>query len=286
MADLPYSNLVEKILKEGKDISDRTGIGTLSIFGAMLEIDISTHFPLLTTKKVFFKGVKEELLWFLRGSTNAKELASKGVHIWDANTDRKTLDSLGFKDRPEGDLGPSYGFQWRHFGANYKDCLTTYTDGVDQIRKITEQLINNPRSRRIVMSAWNAKDVEKMSLPPCHHTVQFLVDDESNLTCISMLRSCDVGCGLPFNIASYALLTNLLAKTTGLKPSKLVIQIGDAHIYKEHIPLLKEQITRIPKEPPTLLILDDPKDVWEYQSESIILYNYESHPAISLKMFV
>lgn len=227
----------------GKERIDRTNVGTLSIFGAQMRFDLRDNiFPLLTTKRVFWRGVVEELLWFVKGSTNAKELQAKNVHIWDANSSREFLDQCGFTDRKEGDLGPVYGFQWRHFGADYKTCDESYEgQGIDQLNEVIKRIRTNPSDRRIIMSAWNVVDLPKMVLPPCHCFVQFYVAD-NELSCQLYQRSADMGLGVPFNIASYALLTYMIAHVTGLKPGDFIHTLGDAHVYKNHIEPLKEQV--------------------------------------------
>lgn len=213
-----YLNIIKKVIKEGTRKDDRTGVGTLSIFGTQMRFTLRDNvFPLLTTKRVFWKGVLEELLWFIRGSTNAKELTEKNVHIWDANSSRNFLDSSGFTDREEGDLGPVYGFQWRHFGAEYKDMHTDYSgQGIDQLEQIIDKIRHSPNDRRIIMTAWNPIDIPKMALPPCHCFVQFYVSN-GELSCQLYQRSADMGLGVPFNIASYSLLTYMLTHITNLK---------------------------------------------------------------------
>lgn len=230
----------------GKKRSDRTGVGTVSIFGAQMRFSLRNNiFPLLTTKRVFWRAVAEELLWFIKGSTNAKELQDKNIHIWDGNSTREFLDKMGFADREEGDLGPVYGFQWRHFGAEYKTCHDDYTGkGIDQLNEVIERIKKNPNDRRIIMSAWNVVDIPKMALPPCHCFVQFYVAD-GELSCQLYQRSADMGLGVPFNIASYALLTYMIAHVTGLKPGDFVHTIGDAHVYLNHIEPLKFQVKTI-----------------------------------------
>lgn len=207
-----YLDLIRDVIERGEDKEDRTGVGTRSTFGNMMRFDLSQTFPLLTTKKVFWKGVVEELLWFLRGSTDGKALSDLGVKIWDGNGSREFLDNLGFKNRRVGDLGPVYGFQWRHFGAEYVDCDTDYTGkGVDQISQLVERIKRDPDSRRHIVSAWNVADLSKMALPPCHVLFQFYVAN-GKLSCMLYQRSCDIGLGIPFNIASYALMTMMIAR--------------------------------------------------------------------------
>lgn len=213
-----YLNHIKNIIQKGVKREDRTGVGTFSIFGAQMRYTLRDNiFPLLTTKRVFWRGVVEELLWFIRGSTNAFELSQKNVHIWDANSTREFLDSVGLKDREEGDLGPIYGFQWRHFGAEYKDIHTDYKNkGIDQLAHIINTIKTKPTDRRIIMCAWNPVDIPEMALPPCHCLVQFYVANDE-LSCQLYQRSADMGLGVPFNIASYALLTYMIAHVTGLK---------------------------------------------------------------------
>lgn len=206
----------------------------------------NNSFPLLTTKRVFWRGLAEELLWFIKGDTNANHLAEKNVHIWDANGSREFLDNLGFKEREVGDLGPVYGFQWRHFGAEYKDFNTDYTNqGVDQLKEVIETIKTNPTDRRIILTAWNPSAIPKMALPPCHMMCQFYVYN-GELSCQMYQRSCDMGLGVPFNIASYSLLTIMIANVTGLKPGEFIHVTGDTHVYNNHIEPLKEQLKRNP----------------------------------------
>lgn len=216
-----YLELVHNIIQNGKTRDDRTGVGTRAIFGTQLRFSLKDQFPLLTTKRVFWRAVVEELLWFIKGSTNAKELSSKNVHIWDANASREFLDSVGLRDNEEGDLGPVYGFQWRHFGAEYKGTHADYkNEGIDQLANVIETIRNKPHDRRIIMCAWNPIDIPKMALPPCHCLVQFFVSGDE-LSCLLYQRSADMGLGVPFNIASYSLLTYMIAHVTGLKVNYL-----------------------------------------------------------------
>ncbi|CAM9610379.1 unnamed protein product, partial [Laminaria digitata] len=211
--EMQYLRLVEDILDNGVRRGDRTGTGTLSKFGVQMRFSLrQDRFPLLTTKRVFWRGVAEELLWFVAGCTNANVLKDRGIHIWDGNGSREFLDGLGLTEREEGDLGPVYGFQWRHFGADYTDMHADYTGkGVDQLAECIEKIKTNPEDRRIVLSAWNPKDLGKMALPPCHMFCQFYVAN-GELSCQMYQRSADMGLGVPFNIASYALLTRLVAQ--------------------------------------------------------------------------
>jgi len=202
-----YLKLVDEIMEKGVRMDDRTGVGTLSVFGTMMRFDLRTSFPLLTTKRVFWRGVVEELLWFVKGDTNGKHLSEKGIKIWEGNGSREFLDKRGLSHREEGDLGPVYGFQWRHFGAKYVDMHTDYSgQGVDQLAECIKKIKEDPADRRIIMSAWNPADLNLMALPPCHMFCQFYVAN-GELSCLMYQRSCDMGLGVPFNIASYSLLT-------------------------------------------------------------------------------
>lgn len=284
-----YIDLVQHILQNGVSKGDRTGVGTLSVFGAQMRFSLRDgRFPLLTTKKVFFRGVAEELLWFIKGRTNANELAAKNVHIWDGNGSREYLDKNGLSRRSVGDLGPVYGFQWRHFGAEYKTMNDDYTgQGVDQLAEVIDKVKNRPEDRRIVMTAWNPAALSEMALPPCHMFCQFYVAN-GEVSCQMYQRSCDMGLGVPFNIASYALLTVLVAKQCGLKPGDFVHCLGDAHIYNNHIEAMKEQITREPFAFPTLKIKDRPErqSIEDFLYEDFELSGYEHHKAIKMKMAV
>ncbi|XP_067257431.1 thymidylate synthase isoform X2 [Chanodichthys erythropterus] len=257
-----YLNLVEYILQHGARKGDRTGTGVISVFGTQARYSLRDQFPLLTTKRVFWKGILQELLWFIKGSTNAKELSEKGVRIWDANGSRDFLDKNGFTDREEGDLGPVYGFQWRHFGAEYKDMHTDYSgQGVDQLQKVIDTIKSNPEDRRIIMCAWNPKDLPMMALPPCHALCQFYVSD-GELSCQLYQRSGDIGLGVPFNIASYALLTYMIAHITGLK------------------------IQREPRPFPKLKIKRKVEQIDDFSAEDFEIYDYDPHPAIKMQMAV
>ncbi|OAD54252.1 Bifunctional dihydrofolate reductase-thymidylate synthase [Eufriesea mexicana] len=242
--------------------------------------------PLLTTKRVFWRGVVEELLWFIRGSTNAKELSEKGIHIWDENSSRVFLDSSGFTDREEGDLGPVYGFQWRHFGAKYIDMHADYNgQGIDQLKDVIKKLQYSPNDRRIIMTAWNPADISQMALPPCHCLVQFYVNDKE-LSCQLYQRSADMGLGVPFNIASYCLLTHMLAHITNLKPGEFVHTIGDCHVYLNHVSALEEQVKRVPKSFPHLKIVRNVESIDDFTINDFELIGYEPHTKISMPMAV
>jgi len=285
--EMQYLDAIRKIMARGNQKGDRTGTGTKSIFGMQMRYSLREDtMPLLTTKRVFWRGVAEELLWFIRGSTNAKLLAEKDVHIWDANGSREFLDNLGLTDREEGDLGPVYGFQWRHFGAEYTTMHADYEgQGVDQLQQVIDKIKTNPNDRRIIMSAWNPKDLPKMALPPCHALVQFYVAD-GELSCQLYQRSADMGLGVPFNIASYALLTHMIAHVTGLKPGDFVHTLGDAHVYLNHREPLEEQLKREPRPFPKLHFARTVESIEDFTYEDFVLKDYKPHPKIAMEMAV
>ncbi|CAH8480426.1 unnamed protein product [Heterobilharzia americana] len=280
-----YLNLLRYILAKGIERADRTKTGTCAVFGPQMRFSLRNHeFPLLTTKTVFFRGIVEELLWFIRGSTNSRELAEKKVHFWDANGSREFLDGLGFTEREEGDLGPVYGFQWRHSGAEYVDCKTDYSgQGVDQLADVIKLIRERPWDRRIMIVAWNVRDLRKMALPPCHCLVQFFVANDE-LSCQLYQRSGDMGLGVPFNIASYALLTCMIAHITGLKPGEFVHTLGDAHIYSNHREALLEQVKRVPRPFPKLEIIRKVNAIEDFKFEDFKLTDYKPYPKIPMKM--
>ncbi|CAH0561295.1 unnamed protein product [Brassicogethes aeneus] len=282
-----YINHIKQIIEKGIKREDRTGVGTYSVFGAQMRYSLRNNvFPLLTTKRVFWKGVVEELLWFIRGCTNAQELSAKGVHIWDPNSTREYLDNIGLTHREEGDLGPIYGFQWRHFGAEYKGMHENYKNkGLDQLAHVINTIKNRPNDRRIIMCAWNPLDIPEMALPPCHCLVQFFVAN-NELSCMLYQRSADMGLGVPFNIASYALLTYMIAHITNLKPGEFIHTLGDSHVYLNHIEPLKEQIQRVPREFPTLHINRKIDNIEDFTLEDFVLENYRPHPKITMPMAV
>ncbi len=287
-----YLDLIKNVLQNGIKKNNRTNVETLSLFGTQLRFNIKDEFPLLTTKKIFWKGVVEELLWFISGSTDATILSKKNIHIWDGNGSREFLDSQGFTDRNIGDLGPVYGFQWRHYGAQYRDSHTDYTGlGIDQLSSIITKLKETPNDRRIIMSAWNPADIPIMALPPCHMMAQFYVTPNittgtQQLSCLMTQRSADVGLGVPFNIASYALLTYMISHLTGYIPNELIINMGDTHIYTNHIPALQEQISRTPMAFPTLHINRKVNSIDDFRYDDFNLTNYVTHPNIKMDMVV
>ena len=282
-----YLNLIERIISHGTLKEDRTGVGTKSLFGAQMRFSLQNgRLPLLTTKRVFWRGVVEELFWFIKGDTNANNLRDKDIHIWDGNGSREFLDSLGLTDRKEGDLGPVYGFQWRHFGASYTDCDAEYSGkGVDQLKNIVYSLKNNPNDRRMLLCAWNPISIPLMALPPCHVLSQFYVAN-GKLSCQLYQRSADMGLGVPFNIASYSLLTILLAKTAGLEAGELIHTLGDAHVYTNHIEPLKQQLLREPRAFPYLHFRKHPEFLEDYAMDDIDLVDYLPYPLIKMDMAV
>jgi len=255
-----YLDLMRHVLEHGARKDDRTGTGTLSVFGHQMRFDLRQGFPLLTTKKLHLRSIIHELLWFLKGETNIKYLKDNGVSIWDewANED--------------GDLGPIYGYQWRSWPA---------ADGshVDQIAQVIDQIRNNPDSRRIIVSAWNVGQIEQMALPPCHAFFQFYVAD-GHLSCQLYQRSADIFLGVPFNIASYALLLMMVAQVTGLKPGDFVHTLGDAHLYSNHLEQAHEQLARTPRKLPTMKINPDRKQIEEFVFEDFELCDYDPLPHI------
>merc|ERR1719213_1212524 len=281
-----YLSAIREIIENGVHMEDRTGVGTRSMFGAQMRFDLRHSFPLLTTKRTFWRGVMEELLWFVKGDTNAKHLSDKGVKIWDGNGSREFLDKRGLQHREEGDLGPVYGFQWRHFGAKYVDMHTDYTgQGVDQLAECIRKIKEDPTDRRILLSAWNPADLGEMALPPCHMFCQFYVAD-GELSCTLYQRSCDMGLGVPFNIASYALLTLLLAQVTGLKPGEFIHMMGNTHVYENHVEPLQVQLARAPRPFPLLRVNPDVKDIDGFKASDFELIGYDPHKKIAMDMAV
>lgn len=288
-----YLELLAKIRHEGVVRDDRTGTGTMGIFGYQMRFDLGKGFPLLTTKRVFMKGVIHELLWFLKGDTNIKYLVDNGVHIWDSDAYRyynelcikhgvlpvdmdTFLAAAGVESPIEGyrfgDLNHVYGYQWRSWHS-YQG------ESIDQIKQVIDTIKHNPSSRRMIVSAWNVAEVGEMALPPCHTMFQFFVA-EGKLSCQLYQRSGDSFLGVPFNIASYALLTMMIAKECGLQPGDFVHTLGDAHLYLNHIEQADEQLSREPRQLPTLRLNPDVKSIFDYTYDDIELLGYDPHPAI------
>lgn len=261
-----YLDLLERILADGVEKTDRTGTGTLSVFGHQMRFDLAAGFPMLTTKKLPLKSIVHELLWFLAGDTNVKYLHDHNVTIWDEWADAN------------GDLGPVYGRQWRSWQA---------PDGrvIDQITNLVEMIRNSPDSRRLIVSAWNPADVDQMALPPCHCLFQFYVA-RGRLSCQLYQRSADVFLGVPFNIASYALLTMMIAQVTGLKPGEFVHTLGDAHLYSNHLAQARLQLGRAPRALPVMRINPDVRDIFSFRYEDFALQGYDPHPHIKAEVAV
>ncbi|MBU6445745.1 MAG: thymidylate synthase [Alphaproteobacteria bacterium] len=261
-----YLDLMDRVMKTGVEKRDRTGTGTRSVFGHQMRFDLAQGFPLLTTKKLFTKAIIYELLWFLRGDTNVKWLQQHGVTIWDEWADAN------------GELGPVYGHQWRSWPRDHSGTI-------DQIANLIADIKANPDSRRLIVTAWNPADVPKMALPPCHCLFQFYVA-EGRLSCQLYQRSADIFLGVPFNIASYALLTLMVAQVTGLKPGDFVHTFGDAHLYLNHLAQAKEQLSRAPFALPTMRINPQVTDIFAFQYEDFKLENYHAHPHIKAEVAV
>ena len=261
-----YLDLLNRILDEGVEKGDRTGTGTTSVFGHQLRFDLSRGFPLLTTKKLHLRSIIHELLWFLKGDTNTAYLKENGVGIWDEWADE------------DGNLGPVYGHQWRSWGAPGGETI-------DQVSQVVEQIRENPDSRRIIVSAWNVGELESMALPPCHLLYQFYVAD-GRLSCQLYQRSADVFLGVPFNIASYALLLLMMAQVTGLQPGDFVHTFGDVHLYSNHIDQARLQLSREPRELPRMKIQREVEDVFSFRFEDFLLEGYDPHPHIKAPVAV
>jgi thymidylate synthase len=288
-----YIELLRRIIEDGDRRSGRNG-DTLSVFGVQSRYSLRDgNLPLLTTKKLAWKTCLRELFWFISGNTNNQTLREMGVKIWDANASRSFLDSRGLYHLETDDLGPVYGHQWRHFNAPYVSCHSSYEgQGVDQLTWVINALKNtstagggeNRWSRRLIVSAWNPQQIHEMALPPCHVMFQFYVNSRDELSCSLYQRSGDVGLGVPFNIASYAFLTHIVAHHCGLKTGELVHTIGDAHIYAEHVDALREQMTREPYEFAQCRILNTYDTIDEYKFSDVEVVGYVSHPTVEMKM--
>lgn len=281
-----FLDLGKKILNTGVDKSDRTGTGTYSLFGQHLEFDLTCdRFPLMTTRKMFLRGVFEELMLYIRGQTDNQILVSKGINVWTPNTTRQFLDNRGLNDLPVGDMGPSYGFLFRHFGANYINCKTDYTgQGVDQLAKVIDLIRNKPDDRRIIISLWDPNAVDKCPLPPCLYNYQFNVSD-GFLSCMMTQRSSDFAIAGGWNVATGALLTIMLAAVCDLKPGKLIWNLGDVHVYKNLVEDFKKQLVRIPYKFPKLTI-SKKEQIEQYEFSDLRLIGYKSHSPITYTMSV
>lgn len=262
-----YLQLLQDILDHGEERKDRTGTGTLSLFGYQMRFDLADGFPLVTTKKCHVRSIIHELLWFLKGDTNIRYLHDNSVTIWDEWADE------------DGDLGPIYGYQWRQWGNGGGK-------GIDQISQVIEQIKNRPESRRHIVSAWNVADLDRMALPPCHVLFQFYVHTDGRLSCQLYQRSADVFLGVPFNIASYALLTMMMAQVTGLKPGIFVHTFGDVHLYLNHVEQAKLQLERDPRPLPTMKLNPAVKSLFDFKFDDFVLEGYNPHPSIKAPIAV
>jgi len=279
-----YHDLLRSILQNGSEHSDRTGVGTISHFGFQTRFDLRKGFPIVTTKRVPFRWVAEELFWFLSGDTNEQNLRQRGVDIWAEWADEEHTQRFG---RPAGDLGPVYGYLWRSFGGNYPE-----RNGVDQMANLLEQIEKNPNSRRLIVTGWDPRHADNVDLPPCHTLFQFKVENERMLHCQLYQRSADAFLGVPFNISSYALLTHLIAHVSGLTVGDFVYTLGDYHIYKNHVEQVKELLSREPLPLPVLTINEDKSNksrlerLLAMKYEDLKLMGYQSHAKIAAPVAV
>ncbi|RYZ64584.1 MAG: thymidylate synthase [Proteobacteria bacterium] len=277
-----YLELLRKVRSEGQPREDRTGTGTLGLFGHQMRFDLEAGFPLLTTKKIHVRSIVIELLWFLRGETNADWLRERKVTIWD---EWATAEQTARFGRPAGELGPVYGHQWRNFGATRKADGTYANDGVDQLRKLLSEIQRNPSSRRLIVTGWNPAEAEDVALPPCHTLFQFYVQG-GRLSCQLYQRSGDIFLGVPFNIASYALLTHMIAHVSGLRPGEFVHTLGDAHLYTNHLEQADLQLSREPRPLPRLVLSPSVADLFAFEPEDIAFEGYDPHPGIKAPVAV
>jgi thymidylate synthase len=277
-----YLDLLRTVLEQGKDREDRTGVGTRGIFGHQLRVELADGFPLLTTKKLHLRSIVIELLWFLRGDTHVDYLREHKVTIWDEWATAEQCAKFG---RKPGDLGPVYGHQWRNFGATVLPSGDYDRDGYDQITRLIEQIRANPSSRRLLVTGWNPEEAEQVELPPCHTLFQLYVQDGA-LSCQLYQRSADVFLGVPFNLASYALLTLMIAQVTGLRPGTFIHTFGDVHLYKNHFEQARLQLSRTPRPLPRMRLNPEVRDLFAFRYEDFTLEAYEAHPAIRAEVAV
>jgi thymidylate synthase len=278
----PYLDLLQHILDNGRPRQDRTGTGTIGVFGYQMRFDLAEGFPLLTTKKLHLRSIIHELLWFLAGETRVEPLQEAGVRIWN---EWATAEECGRFGREAGDLGPVYGHQWRNFGASVQGDGSYARDGVDQIQRLLDGLQNNPWSRRHLVTGWNPKEANQVTLPPCHTLFQFYVQDD-RLSCQLYQRSADVFLGVPFNIASYSLLLMMIAQVSGLEPGEFVHSFGDAHLYTNHLDQARLQLSRDLKARPRMVLNPAVKDLFAFTYEDFKLEGYEPHPHIKAQVSV
>jgi thymidylate synthase len=277
-----YLDLLRKVLDEGVERDDRTGTGTKSLFGYQMRMDLQEGFPLLTTKKLHLKSIIHELLWFIRGQTHVSHLQEVDVTIWD---EWATAEQTARFGRKEGDLGPVYGHQWRNFGATEREDGTYERDGFDQLSYVLEQIQSNPDSRRLIVSGWNPLEAERVALPPCHTLFQFYVSG-GRLSCQLYQRSADVFLGVPFNIASYALLNMMIASVSGLEPGEFIHTFGDVHLYSNHLDQARLQLSRQPRPLPTMVIDPEVKNLYDFRIEHFQLKDYLPYPRIKAPVAV
>ncbi|MBJ94797.1 MAG: thymidylate synthase [Rickettsiales bacterium] len=277
-----YLDLLQRILDQGRIRADRTGTGTQGVFGHQMRFDLREGFPVLTTKKLHLKSIIKELLWFLSGSTDVAPLQEAGVRIWN---EWATAEECARFDRSAGDLGPIYGHQWRNFGATMDEDGSYRRDGVDQILALLDGIQNNPYSRRHIVTGWNPAEASQVSLPPCHTLFQFYVQD-GELSCQLYQRSADVFLGVPFNIASYALLTMMVAQVCGLRAGDFVHSLGDAHLYLNHLDQARLQLTRGPRPLPVMRLNPEVRDLFAFRYEDFQLEGYDPHPHIKAAVSV
>jgi thymidylate synthase len=277
-----YLDLLQRILDEGQDRSDRTGTGTRGVFGHQMRFDLDAGFPLLTTKKLHLRSILYELLWFIRGETTVDYLKANKVSIWDEWATEEQCARFG---RKAGDLGPVYGHQWRNFGASQNADGSYNRDGVDQLMNLIAEIKRNPSSRRLLLTGWNPKEADQVALPPCHTLFQFYVQD-GRLSCQLYQRSADVFLGVPFNIASYALLTLMIAQVCDLKPGEFVHALGDAHLYNNHLDQARLQLTRAPRPLPQLKLNPSVRNILDFDYPDFTLEGYDPHPHIKAEVSV
>jgi thymidylate synthase len=277
-----YLDLLRRILREGRPREDRTGTGTIGVFGHQMRFDLGAGFPLLTTKKLHLRSIIHELLWFLRGETNVGSLQEAGVKIWD---EWATAEQTARFGRPAGELGPIYGHQWRNFGATRLPDGSYAPDGIDQIARLLEQIRRNPSSRRLIVTGWHPGEADEVALPPCHTLFQLYVQDGA-LSCQLYQRSADVFLGVPFNIASYALLTMMIAQVSDLRPGDFVHTFGDAHLYRNHLEQARQQLEREPRPLPRMVLDPSVRDLFAFRPEHFELVGYDPHPHIKAEVSV
>jgi len=278
-----YLDLLRTVSEQGEERDDRTGVGTRSIFGFQTRFDLAEGFPLVTTKRLHLRSIIVELLWFLSGRTDNDWLNERGVTIWDEWSTPEQTARFG---RGPGDLGPVYGHQWRNFGATRRPDGTYEPDGVDQLARVVDQIRTDPASRRLIVSGWHAAEAEQVALPPCHTLFQFHVTGDGRLSCQLYQRSADVFLGVPFNIASYALLVHMVAQVCDLRPGELVHTFGDAHLYANHVDQAREQLSRDPRPLPRLVLNPAVRALDEFVYEDIEIVGYDPHPAIAAPVAV